>query len=664
MGTIGTAAFGALGRALAALVLLCPALPGAGPSMAQERPTEQALPMGQAAPIETAAVQRPDPAIQWRVENPFRFFTDPAHTEVHRATWLALSDEQRRTPVLSAERALAERHNGEGWAQTMLDDTCWEPRLNRHVCPGRTPYINPAEHRVVAEVKGIDDPEVECQWLTTPKGRGLRGTALTARCNTTVALDVPYPTGALVTVEVGGREVARSDVVVRDLLVVGMGDSFGSGEGNPDVAVRFSRERSAGYGDPVKAAHMQGFPARVGQWQQIGDKAFLDANPRWLDQACHRSLYSHQLRAALQLAIERTDRAVTFVSHACSGAEITQGLFLRYKGHEWVPTPPDLSQLSAVAQAQCGTREAPTLDFPEAYHLGQRIPELAGITLKKCPAEQARRVDLFLVSIGGNDVGFSRLLANAVLDDKSVLRRIGGWMGQVQGFAEANDQLERLVDRYKSLNRSFHNILHLPWNETDRVVLVAYPPMALLEDGKSVCPDGRAGMDVAPDFELSTAKARDSMAAAERLDAIMRDTARLYGWTWVDAHRDDFQGRSICSGYSAFALSSADDLRIPRRVGGEWVPMNPADWRAYASRQRWFRTPNDAFMTGNFHVSRSAVQKAVPGNTLSWFQVLLASLYSGAFHPTAEGQAAMADAVVVEARKVLARYEARPARGR
>ena len=43
-------------------------------------------------------------------------------------------------------------------------------------------------------------------------------------------------------------------------------------------------------------------PARVGDWKAIGDKAFIEENARWLDQACHRSLYSHQLRAALQLA--------------------------------------------------------------------------------------------------------------------------------------------------------------------------------------------------------------------------------------------------------------------------------------------------------------------------------------------------------------------------
>ena len=62
-------------------------------------------------------------------------------------------------------------------------------------------------------------------------------------------------------------------------------------------------------------------------------------------------------------------------------------------------------------------------------------------------------------------------------------------------------------------------------------------------------------------------------------------------------------------------------------------------------------------MTGNFHVSKSLLQKALKTQTLSWMQLLLASVYSGAFHPTAEGQAAIADAVVDKARSVLAKYE-------
>ena len=97
-------------------------------------------------------------------------------------------------------------------------------------------------------------------------------------------------------------------------------------------------------------------------------------------------------------------------------------------------------------------------------------------------------------------------------------------------------------------------------------------------------------------------------------------------------------------------------MRLPRKVNGAWKPYNPADFQAYASRQRWFRTPNDAFMTGNFHVAASLLTKALKFESLSWFQLLLASTYSGAFHPTAEGHAAIADAVASKARVVLQKY--------
>jgi hypothetical protein len=102
--------------------------------------------------------------------------------------------------------------------------------------------------------------------------------------------------------------------------------------------------------------------------------------------------------------------------------------------------------------------------------------------------------------------------------------------------------------------------------------------------------------------------------------------------------------------------STPDDLRLPRKRDGRWVPYNPADYRAYATRQRWFRTPNDAFMTGNFHVAGSVLQKVLKLEKLSWFQILLASTYSGAFHPTAEGHAVIADTVADQARAVLARH--------
>jgi hypothetical protein len=601
-----------------------------------------------------------EPEIAWRVENPFRFFLDPADTEVHRATWKSLTPEQAVNPIQSAEVLLSERHPEAGWAATMYDKTCWDYRRNRYACGQRKDYLNPKSHTVQASLKNVDDAvSVDCTWLTVPVGRGGRGAAVTVPCDTPVRLDIPYPNGAWIKVEIGGRQVAETMARVSDVLIVGMGDSFAAGEGNPDVPVRLSPTRSMDYEDGKGA--LRGYPARMGPWRAVGDREFIEENARWLDQACHRSLYSHQLRVALQLAVEDPHRAVTFVGVACSGAETTYGLFLRYKGNEWVPNPPELSQISAVADAQCGGR-ARDHELPEAYHMKEKIPELkGGLVLRKCDADVARKIDLLLLSVGGNDIGFARLVANAVLGDGSMLRKLGGWFGQVYGFAEAGKHLDLLDDRLKAVNRAAHFLLHIPWPEADRVILTGYPPMAMLDDGSSPCPDGNAGMTVLPDFFLSEAKAREGNTAAERLHATMQDSARQHGWTFVEDHREVFRGRGLCVAPEEpdAPLDLADEMRLPRLIDGEWVPYNPSQWRAYAPRKRWFRTPNDAYMTGNFHVSQSLLQKALKSEKLAWVQPLLASVYSGAFHPTAQGQAAIADAVVEKARAILDKYESK-----
>jgi hypothetical protein len=590
--------------------------------------------------------------IDWRVENPFRFFSDPKDTERHREAYLALAPEQRRAaPVLAAEHALSRRHEG-GWAETTYKNTCWTSARNRYVCANGDDYINPKQHRVVLSLRGVPEAAVDCRWITSPLGDGDGGESLITRpCGEPVFFMAPYPTGLSVRVEIGGVTVASTEVKVRDIFVVGLGDSFGSGEGNPDVPVRFSPERMIAYGKGGNTGQLSGYPARVGDWKQVGDDAFVKENARWLDQACHRSLYSYQLRAALELAVEDPHRAVTFAGFACSGAEVTWGLFLRYKGNEWVPTPPDLSQISAAADAQCGRKDAPKIDMPEAFHMHGVIPELqGGLVLSKCPADQARKIDLVLLSVGGNDIGFARLVANAVLADQSLVRSLGGWFGQVHGNQESQELLTRLDQRYKAMNRALHGILHIPWQESDRVILTSYPPFALLDDQGLMCADGAAGMDVIDEFAITQKAALSSSWLADKLDQIMQTSSKAHNWTFVSDHRKTFVGRGLCAGHTNGLGAMVDDLRLPRRRGDVWEPFNPALYQPYAARRRWFRTPNDAFLTGNFHVAGSVMQ------SFSCFQVLLASTYSGAFHPSAEGHAAIADAVVEKARAVLARH--------
>ena len=212
-------------------------------------------------------------AIAWQVENPFRFFTDPSDTEVHRATYRALGPEERATPVLSQERALQSRQEY-GWAATMYRKTCWSD--NRFKCDAYEDYINPTSHAVFAEITGVDAAaELTCTWLTAPRNcEPPRGEVVTQPCSERRSFR-----RSLSRRRHGERRDRRprggdrADVKVRDLLIVGMGDSFASGEGNPDVPVRFSRDRTADYGKRSADVDLTGYPARIGPWKQIGDKA-------------------------------------------------------------------------------------------------------------------------------------------------------------------------------------------------------------------------------------------------------------------------------------------------------------------------------------------------------------------------------------------------------
>jgi hypothetical protein len=113
----------------------------------------------------------------------------------------------------------------------------------------------------------------------------------------------------------GGKTELVEQVTVQDWLVVSIGDSVASGEGNPDAA--------AGPGDP-----------------------------QWRFRRCHRSGAAGPARAALQLERRDPQTSVTFVHLACSGATITHGLLGSYAGAEddGPPLRPQLDELAAISR--------------------------------------------------------------------------------------------------------------------------------------------------------------------------------------------------------------------------------------------------------------------------------------------------------------------------
>lgn len=582
--------------------------------------------------------------IVWHVENPFRFFSNPTATELHRAAAVSGGS------VLMAERSLAAQFRY-GWAESTFLETCWHlVRQDHSACGGLDAYVNPRSHRISARFVGGGRNTAMCDWhFEALHGQRLSWRSKPTRCGDPVSVDVPYPGTGRLTVSVNGANAGETVIRVKDLFIVGLGDSYASGDGNPDRPVRWRDDAAASFGN-VHSLDLRGYPERkvtsiAYKGRQVdGPSAF------WLNQPCHRSLYSHQLRVALQLALDEPDRSVTFLGLSCSGAEITSGLLAAWKGVERFPTVPRRSQIGEAAVAQCGGQGLEVRNYASSFTDGGRIPSLDGLTLERCPPARARKIDLVLISIGGNDVGFAKLVAYAILQEHTPLRSVG----QVYTPREVKALFPELTSRFKLLRRALHNHLHIPWNEPQRIVLTAYPTLAVERDGQSICEGGNsAGLDGFPAFRLDRRRVAEAEAVAADLNERLVLVARKYGWSFVSQHRPRFAGRGICAGQEAGSGTAHDELLLPRWKGRAWSPYRPSAYEPYAPRMRWIRTSNDAYMTSHVDLSSDLRRQGRGDGRYQPTDLLRASTFGGAFHPTAEGQAAIADAVLDRARRIV-----------
>jgi lysophospholipase L1-like esterase len=604
--------------------------------------------------------------LTWRLENPFRLFQNPAHTAAHQAAYISLTTRERGdTPVLSAERRLQAQSGRLGWASNAVKSVCPPAKP---VTEGCRTLVFPKSHRVVVSLppQSAEEGDRDCEWTVTD---ALQRPIQSAKgpCGKPHTVDIPYPAGGTVSVERDGKPAGKTFIKVEDILVVGLGDSIGSGEGNPDVPVTFDDRKTLSYGKVMLASEswlrwpstLGGYPRRSGPWQRVFEPAFAKAGAEWLDPRCHRSLYSYQLRAALQLAVENDQRAVTFLGLACTGSDTLEGLFLRAAVRECVEGRPDRlwPQLNLLATLLCNrkTEEQP-LDPAIATLISAGIPAAEKPVQRRCAAGQAmRKPDLVLLSLGGNDIGFSEMVADAILHRNSFYRGLAGRFDAVHDATRGAEKLKALPNRYQAVARAFETMFGWQDGDQSRVILTAYPEMGFAADGSTVC-KGKTGMDVFPAFSLDEGKAKSIIALGETLNTAMRQSSRKHGWTFAEEHRQTFRGRGLCADRGT-SVAADEGFAMPFYRDGKWVPYNPSTYRPYASRTRWVRTPNDAFMTVNYHQQAFGRTQCTALSSLVYnpFQLFLAGTYGGAFHPTAEGHAAIADAVVAKAREVLKR---------
>ncbi len=592
--------------------------------------------------------------ISWEVKNRFRLFREEKDFLLH-------ADALRGHSILESEQELARLSEGRGWARNMLGRLCIDAS-GRIAAPcvrdgSNENYLAPADHRVGVRLVGgdgatcawrFDNGETPSQTANTPCSEDVR---LFARANriTAASVEVTYPDGRI--------ESISADIEVRDLLIAGLGDSVAAGEGNPDRPIALSddgfcfrqfigtarseyfRPGRAGFKGDRSCEIARATPDEVEAWNKVA--------ARWQNAACHRSLYSYQMRTAIALAVEHPHLAVTFLPLACTGATVADGLLGPQRARE----------------LDCGDRKCPRMVSAQITQLGEFLKQAQR-------QDSTRGLDLVFLTVGANDIDFSGLIADVIIEEawSRALFKRSGILGSVEGSQEALDQtlpanFAKLRTALKALTRG----------DLSRVVYVPYGHPVLGPDGP--CSGGRGGFDVHPAFNVDATRLNRAAAFVQgRFLPALKALATCTGgtlcgdavkdaMTLADTHQPAFIGHGVCARapsdpvFDNECFSADGDSFKSSLVAAATAPMAcgraASEFRAYAPRARWIRTANDSYFAAmTYPQGVSTALQPSDIHDATWG--VLSAVYGGAVHPTAEGHAAMADAALAAARRRLA----------
>jgi lysophospholipase L1-like esterase len=590
--------------------------------------------------------------ISWEVRNRFRLFREERDFQLH-------VESMRGGSVLASEQALEVQSDGRGWARNTVGRLCIdlqgrvsEPCARDNV---KESYLTPAEHPVTARLTGAIPVGATCAWSFDDGDGPPR--QQTFDCNEPINFRARYGKATQASVDVSsGPEAPQhvaTGIMVRDIFIAGLGDSIASGEGNPDRAIALADEgfcfrsylgsAAAQYYRPSRAGYKGGraceAPDTLQNWQR--------QSALWFNNACHRSLYSYQTRTALALAVQYPHIAVTYLPLACTGATIADGLFGSQRARECLPTKNAATCAGTVSAQLAELREAVTA-------AKKRQPD--------------RNLDLVLLSVGANDIDFSGLVADVIVDTATerALFRQSGVVGSVENSRAA---LARdLPQGFSRLREALKSLV----GDMSRVVYVSYANPTW--GNGAPCPGGRAGFDIHPSFNASPQRLANvsnyvqseflpqlKAIALCQSGVVCRDPGRDRV-TFVDAHQAAFANHGFCARaqndpeFDRACFSAKGESFDSELVSAASQPMlcgrGASEYRAYLPRARWIRDANDSYF-GAMTYPQALPSSSQPADIHDATWGVLSAVYGGAVHPTAEGHAAMADAAWPAAAAVL-----------
>jgi len=305
---------------------------------------------------------------------------------------------------------------------------------------------------------------------------------------------VRLPEGTFeVTLTISGEGVEESSsesILVDDILIVALGDSYASGEGNPEI------------------------PGAPATWADDGAPNASTVQSLSHDGA-HRSGLAGPAQAAL--GIERADphTSVTFVFLAASGVTIRDGVL--------------------------GPFEGVTVGTGDKIDLRPQLQEAAEILGCGTGGGCDRQVDIVTLSVGGNDAGFSFTMGSLIALDGALLFDIvyGNLLEGIMVAAES--RLETLPGLFDELDRGLEIL------NPERVFITAYPSPARTVGSKGfpLCDEIAGDLVFAleiDDVEIEHAETRVLFPLNESIE----EAAATHGWTYVSAHVEEFQGHGYC----------------------------------------------------------------------------------------------------------------------
>lgn len=590
--------------------------------------------------------------ISWEVRNRFRLFREERDFLLH-------VESMRGRNILASEQTLELQSEGRGWARNMINRLCIDPqgRVSEPCTRDnvKESYLTPTDHAITVRLTGAVPVGATCAW-SFDDGDGPQQS--TFDCAEPVNLRVRYGRQTIATVDVSsGPEPPQrisTEIMVRDLLIAGLGDSIASGEGNPDRPIALSDEgfcfrhylgtAYAQYYRPSRAGFKGGraceAPDTLQNWQRH--------SAVWFNSACHRSLYSYQTRTALALAVQYPHIAVTYLPLACTGATIASGLFGSQRARECPPNKPISSCQSSI---------------------NGQLDELRAALAAAKRRQSDRKLDLVLLSIGANDVYFSGLVADVIVDtptERELFRRTG----VIATVDDSREALARdLPQEFRKLRGSLKSLV----GDMSHVIYTSYANPALVNGG-ATCPGGRAGFDIHPSFNADPQRLANVSAFVQNeflpeLKALARCESGVLcsdpaadRMTFVDSHQAAFADHGFCARgdsdpqFDRECFSPKGESFDPDIVTSANQPMlcgrSPSEYRAYLPRTRWVRDANDSYFAAMTYPQGlpSAMQ---PSDIHDAAWGVLSAVYGGAVHPSAEGHAAMADAALPAAAAVL-----------